>query len=137
MLQPKKTKYRKQQRWNFSGKCSRGNKITFGEYGMIALEPKLLTSRQIEAARRTITRALKRKGKVWITVFPDVPYTKKPAETRQGNGKGNLEYYVVIAKPGLVLFEISGVDDEVVHEAFWLAGQKLPIKTKVIKREQF
>lgn len=137
MLMPKKTKFRKQQRWDFSGKAHKGNKVSFGEYGLIALEPKLITSRQIEAARRTLTRALKRKGKVWITIFPDVPYTKKPAETRQGNGKGNLEYYVFIAKPGRVLFELSGVTDDIAKEACWLAGQKLPVKTKMIKREQF
>ena len=137
MLMPKRTKFRKGQRWDFGGKCTRGNKVTFGEFGLIALEPKLITNRQIEAARRTITRALKRKGKVWITIFPDVPYTKKPAETRQGNGKGNLEYYVVITKPGLVMFEISGVTDDIAQEAFKLASHKLPIKTKLIKREQF
>lgn len=137
MLMPKRTKFRKGQRWDFSGRSHRGNKVTFGEFGLIALEAKLITSRQIEASRRTITRALKRKGKVWITIFPDIPYTKKPAETRQGNGKGNLEYYVVLAKPGLVLFEISGVSDDIAHEAFSLASHKLPIKTKLIKRDQF
>jgi large subunit ribosomal protein L16 len=135
MLMPKKTKYRKGQRWKFSGKAMRGNKVEFGEFGLVALEPKLITNRQIEATRRTITRTLKRMGKVWIRVFPDKPYTKKPAETRMGNGKGNLEYYVALVKPGFVLFEISGVDEELAQKAFWLAGQKLPIATKLIKRE--
>lgn len=137
MLMPKKTKFRKCQRWDFSGKANKGNKVSFGEFGLIALESKLITSRQIEAARRTITHALKRKGKVWITVFPDLPYTKKPAETRMGNGKGNVEYYVFVAKPGRVLFEISGVTEDVAKEVFILAGHKLPVKTKMIKREQF
>lgn len=135
MLMPKKTKYRKAQRWKFRGKARRGNKVEFGEYGIIALEPKLITNRQIEATRRTITRTLKRTGKVWIRVFPDKPYTRKPAETRMGNGKGNLEHYVALVKPGFVLFEISGVEEELARKAFWLAGQKLPIATKMIKRE--
>ena len=135
MLMPKKTKYRKQQRWNFSGKAARGNKISFGDFGIISLESKLITNRQIEAARRTITRTLKRIGKVWIRVFPDIPYTKKPAETRMGNGKGNLEYYVAMVKPGTVLFEISGVAENLAEKAFWLAGQKFPIATKMIKRD--
>lgn len=135
MLMPKKTKYRKAQRWRFKGKAGRGNKVVFGDYGIIATEGKLLTNRQIEAARRTITRTMKRQGKIWIVVFPNVPYTKKPAETRMGNGKGNLEYYVAKVLPGHVLFEISGVSEEVAKEAFWLAGQKLPIGTKMIKKE--
>ena len=135
MLMPKRTKYRKGQRWRFKGTVSRGNKVSFGEYGLMAVEPKLITNRQIEATRRTITRTLKRAGKVWITVFPDVPYTKKPSETRQGNGKGNLEYYVARVLPGKVMFEISGVTEEVAKKAFWLAGQKLPIATKMVKRE--
>jgi large subunit ribosomal protein L16 len=137
MLMPKKTKFRKGQRWRFSGKAQRGNKVEFGEYGMVALEPKLITNRQIEATRRTITRTLKRNGKVWIRIFPDVPYTKKPAEVRMGNGKGNLEYYVAKVKPGIVLFEISGVDEGLASKAFWLAKQKLPIDTKMIKRDSF
>ena len=137
MLMPKKTKHRKQQRWKFNRKATRGNKVSFGEFGIIALESKLITNRQIEAARRTITRTLKRLGKVWIRIFPDRPYTKKPAETRMGNGKGNLEYYVALVKPGTVLFEVSGVNEELAKEAFWLAGQKFPIATKMIKREVF
>jgi large subunit ribosomal protein L16 len=135
MLMPKRTKYRKEQRWNFKGKAQRGNKVSFGDYGLVALEPKLITNRQIEATRRTITKALKRSGKVWIRIFPDRPYTKKPAETRMGNGKGNVEYYVCLVRPGLVLFEVSGVDEALANKAFWLATQKLPIKTKVIKRD--
>lgn len=135
MLMPKRTKYRKGQRWKFKGKVSRGNRVVFGEYGLMALEPKLITNRQIEATRRTITRTLKRVGKTWITVFPSTPYTKKPAETRQGNGKGNLEHYVAHVLPGKILFEISGVSEELARKAFWLAGQKLPIKTKLVKRE--
>jgi large subunit ribosomal protein L16 len=135
MLMPKKTKYRKGQRWRFKGHANRGNKVAFGDYGMLALEPKLITNRQIEAARRTITRTLKREGKVWIRIFPDIPYTKKPLETRMGNGKGNVEFYVAHVKPGLILFEVSGVAVEVATKAFWLAGQKLPIATKMVTRE--
>lgn len=134
MLMPKKTKYRKAQRGTFRKKAKRGTNVSFGEYGMIALEKKLITNRQIEATRRTITRTLKRIGKVWITIFPDRPYTKKPAETRMGNGKGNIEYYVAKVEPGRVLFEVSGCSEEVAKKAFWLAGQKLPIATKMIKR---
>ena len=136
MLMPKKTKYRKLQRgWDLSGVATRSNKVSFGEYGMISLGSKLITNRQIEAARRTITRTLKREGKIWIRVFPDVPYTKKPAETRMGNGKGNVEYYVVPVKPGMVLFEVSGVSESIAKEAFLLARQKFPIATKMIKRD--
>jgi large subunit ribosomal protein L16 len=135
MLMPKRTKYRKAQRWKFNGQASRGNKVVFGDYGLMATEAKLITNRQIEAARRTITRALKRAGKTWITIFPDVPYTKKPSETRMGNGKGNLEYYVAHVLPGKVMFEISGVAEEIAKNAFWLAGQKLPIATKLVRRQ--
>jgi large subunit ribosomal protein L16 len=136
MLMPKRTKYRKTQRgWNLHGKATKGNKVSFGEYGMVSLGSKLITNRQIEAARRTITRALKREGKIWIRIFPDKPYTKKPAETRMGNGKGNVEYYVVPVKPGLVLFEISGVNEKTAQKAFLLARQKFPIPTKMIKRD--
>ena len=135
MLMPKRMKSRKLQRWRFKGEAHRGNKVVFGDYGLMALEPKLITNRQIEATRRTITRTLKRQGNIWITVFPDVPYTKKPAETRQGNGKGNVEYYVAKVLPGKILFEISGVPEDVAQQAFWLAGQKLPIATKMVKRE--
>ena len=135
MLMPKKTKYRKAQRWRFKGKATRGNKVVFGDFGLMALEPKLITNRQIEATRRTITRTLKRTGKTWITVFPDRPYSKKPSETRMGNGKGNLEHYVAHVLPGKILFEISGVSEELAKKAFWLARQKLPIATKLVKRE--
>ncbi|HOJ62877.1 MAG TPA: 50S ribosomal protein L16 [Spirochaetota bacterium] len=135
MLMPKRTKFRKQQRWRFKGEAHKGNKVVFGDYGLMALEGKLITNRQIEATRRTITRSLKRAGNLWITIFPDIPYTKKPAETRQGNGKGNVEYYVAKVLPGKIMFEISGVSEEVAKEAFWLASQKLPIKTKMVKRE--
>ena len=135
MLMPKKTKYRKTNRWRFSGESCRGKTVCFGDFGMVALGAKLITSRQIEAARRTITRTLKREGKVWIRIFPDRPYTKKPAETRMGNGKGNIEYYVSLVRPGLVLFEISGVSEVLAEKAFWLAKQKLPISTKMIKRD--
>lgn len=135
MLMPKRTKFRKQQRWRFKGEAHKGNKVVFGDYGLMALEGKLITNRQIEATRRTITRSLKRTGNLWITIFPDIPYTKKPAETRQGNGKGNVEYYVAKVLPGKIMFEISGVSEEIAREAFWLASQKLPIKTKLVKRE--
>jgi large subunit ribosomal protein L16 len=135
MLMPKRTKYRKQQRWSFHGEATKGNSVEFGEYGMIALEPILVTNRQIEAARRTIARALKRVGKIWIRIFPAIPYTKKPLETRMGNGKGNVEYYVAKVKPGTVLFEVAGIDAKEAERAFWLAGQKLPIKTKFIVRD--
>jgi large subunit ribosomal protein L16 len=135
MLMPKRTKYRKGRRWNFKGEASRGNRVVFGDFGLMALEPKLITARQIESARRTISRTLKRVGKVWITVFPDIPYTKKPAETRMGNGKGNLEFYVAKVLPGKILFEISGISEEEAKKVFWLTGQKLPIATKMVKRD--
>lgn len=135
MLMPKRTKYRKGRRWNFHGQATRGNRVVFGDFGLMALEPKLITARQIEATRRTISRTLKRIGKIWITVFPDVPYTKKPAETRMGNGKGNLEYYVAKVLPGKILFEISGLSEEEAKKVFILAGHKLPIATKMVKRE--
>jgi large subunit ribosomal protein L16 len=135
MLMPKRTKYRKQQRWTFHGEAQKCNKVEFGEYGIIATEPSLITNRQIEAARRTIARSLKRVGKIWIRIFPDIPYTKKPLETRMGNGKGNVEYYVAKVKPGTVLFEVAGINSADAEKAFWLAGQKLPIKTKYIVRD--
>ena len=135
MLMPKRTKYRKGQRWRFDGEATRGNRVVFGEFGLMALEPKLITNRQIEATRKVISRTLKRVGKMWITVFPDIPYTKKPAETRMGNGKGNLEYYVAKVLPGKVLFEISGISESEAAKVLWLAGQKMPIKTKMVKRE--
>jgi large subunit ribosomal protein L16 len=135
MLQPKKTKYRKQQKGRNRGLATRGNKVSFGEFGLTATGRGRLTSRQIEAARRAITRAIKRGGKVWIRVFPDKPITKKPLEVRQGKGKGNVEYWVALIQPGRVLFEIEGVSEELAASAFKLASAKLPFTTKFIKRE--
>ena len=136
MLSPKKTKYRKKQRHSakVTGVASRGNKISFGDFGLMAAEPKWITNRQIEASRIAMTRHIKRGGKVWIRVFPDMPYTKKPAETRMGKGKGSPEYWVVPVKPGTVLFEMSGVSTSLAKEAMELAGSKLPIKTKFVVR---
>jgi len=134
MLQPSKFKYRKKQRGRMRGTAATGNRVNFGEYGMIALQPGWITNRQIEAARIAMTRHMKRGGKVWIRIFPDMPYTKKPAETRMGKGKGMPEYYVAVIKPGRVMFEISGVDLETAKESFRLADHKLPIKTKLIER---
>lgn len=134
MLQPSKFKYRKKQRGRMRGTAATGNRVNFGEYGMVALRPGWITNRQIEAARIAMTRHMKRGGKVWIRIFPDMPYTKKPAETRMGKGKGMPEYYVAVVKPGRVMFEISGVDLETAKEAFRLASHKLPIKTKLIER---
>jgi len=130
MLMPKRTKFRKQQRGRMKGKALRGNQINFGEYGLKALEPCWITSRQIEAARVAITHRLKREGKLWIRVFPDKPITKKPAETRMGKGKGNPEGWVAVVKPGRILFELEGVDADLAKEAMRLAQHKLPIKTK-------
>jgi large subunit ribosomal protein L16 len=134
MLMPKRTKYRKQQRGRLTGKAYRGSTVSFGEYGLQALEPVWMTSRQIEAARRAMVRAIRRRGKIWIRVFPDKPYTKKAAETRMGNGKGAVEYYVAVIKPGRVLFEMGGVDEALAREALQLAAAKLPIRTKFVKR---
>ena len=134
MLMPKRMKYRKQMRGNLRGKASRGNVVSFGEYGLQALEPVWLTARQIEAARRTMVRYTKRRGKVWIRVCPDKPYTQKAAETRMGKGKGAVEYYVAVIKPGHVLFEMGGISEEEAFEALRLAGHKLPIRTKVVRR---
>lgn len=134
MLSPKKTKYRKQHRGRMKGKASKGNTIIFGEYGLQTQEPIWLTSRQIEATRRTITRYVKRGGKLWIRVFPDKPVTARPAETRMGSGKGAPEYWVAVVKPGHILFEISGVPEEAAQKAMQLASYKLPVKTKFIKK---
>ncbi len=134
MLSPKRTKFRKQMRGKIGGLATRGNKISYGDYGLVALEPKLITNRQIEAARIAMTRHIKRGGKVWIRIFPDKPYTKKPAETRMGKGKGNPEYWVAVVRPGAVMFEMSGVARELAKEAMALAGSKLPIKTKFVER---
>ena len=135
MLIPKRVKYRRQQRGRMTGKATRGNTVTYGEYGLVALEPAWITSNQIEAARVAMTRYTKRGGKVWIKIFPDKPITAKPAETRMGSGKGAPEYWVSVVKPGRVLFEMAGVTEEVAREALRLAGHKLPITTKFIKRE--
>lgn len=136
MLFPKKTTFRKQHRGRLKGKASRGNKISFGDYALQALEPTWLTSRQIEATRRTITRYTKRGGKLWINVFPDKPVTFRAAESRMGSGKGAVEYWVAVVKPGKILFEISDVSYEVAKSALKIASYKLPIKTKFISREE-
>lgn len=135
MLMPKRVKYRKQMRGRMTGKASRGNTVSYGEYGLQALEPAWITSRQIEAARVTMSRSTKRGGKIWIKIFPDKPVTKQPAETRMGKGKGSPEFWVAVVKPGRVMFEISGVSEEAAREALRLAAYKLPIKTKIIKKE--
>ena len=134
MLMPKRVKRRKQFRGSMKGKALRGNKITNGEYGIVAMEPCWIRSNQIEAARVAMTRYIKRGGKVWIKIFPDKPVTTKPAETRMGSGKGTLEYWVAVVKPGRVLFEIAGVPEEVAKEALRLATHKLPCKCKVVSR---
>ena len=135
MLMTKRVKHRKQFRGSMRGKATRGNKISYGEYGIVAMEPGWVKSNQIEAARIAMTRYVKRGGKVWIKIFPDKPVTATPAETRMGKGKGALEYWVAVVKPGRVMFEISGVPDEVAKEALRLATHKLPIKCKVVSRE--
>ena len=135
MLMPKRVKYRRVHRGRLKGKAMRGNKISNGSYGLVALEPAWITSNQIEAARIAMTRYTKRGGKVWIKIFPDKPVTEKPAETRMGSGKGSPEYWVAVVKPGRVLFEIAGVPEETAREALRLASHKLPCKTKFVKRE--
>ena len=135
MLMPKRVKYRRVQRGRLKGKASRGNTLTYGEYGLVAAEPAWITSNQIEAARIAMTRYIRRGGKVWIKIFPDKPITEKPAETRMGSGKGSPEYWVAVVKPGRIMFEMSGVSVEVAKEAMRLAGHKLPIKTKFIAKE--
>lgn len=134
MLSPKRTKFRKQQRGRLKGKASRGNTIAFGEFGLQALEPVWLTSRQIEATRRTITRYVKRGGKLWIRVFPDKPITARAAESRMGSGKGAPEYWVAVIKPGHILFELGGINETIAESAMKTASYKLPIKTKFIKK---
>ena len=134
MLMPKRVKRRKQFRGTMAGKALRGNKITNGEYGIVALEPAWIKSNQIEAARIAMTRYVKRNGKVWIKIFPDKPVTAKPAETRMGSGKGALEYWVAVVKPGRVLFEIPGVPEETAKEALRLATHKLPVKCKIVSK---
>ena len=133
---PKRVKYRRQHRGRMKGKAYSGNTITYGEYGLQALEPTWMTANQIEAARRAMTRYIKRGGNVWIKVFPDKPVTKKPAEVRMGSGKGAPEYWVAVVKPGRVLFEMGGVSEEIAREALRLAAMKLPIKTKFVVREE-
>ena len=134
MLLPKRVKYRRVHRGRLTGKAMRGNTVTYGEFGLVALEPAWITSNQIEAARIAMTRHTKRGGKVWIKVFPDKPVTAKALGTRMGSGKGAPEYWVAVVKPGRVMFEIAGVSEEVAREALRLASHKLPIKTKVVKR---
>jgi large subunit ribosomal protein L16 len=134
MLQPKRTKFRKQQKGRNRGLAQSGNQVSFGEYGLKAVDRGRLTSRQIEAARRTITRHVKRGGKMWIRGFPDKPITEKPLEVRQGKGKGNVEYWVALIQPGRMLYEIEGVSEELAREAFKLAAAKLPFKTTFVKR---
>jgi large subunit ribosomal protein L16 len=134
MLMPKRVKRRKQFRGTMAGKATRGNTIVHGEYGIIATEPAWIKSNQIEAARVAMTRFIKRGGKVWIKIFPDKPVTTKPAETRMGSGKGTLEYWVAVVKPGRVLFEIAGVSEELAKEALRLAAHKLPVKCKIVSR---
>ena len=134
MLMPKRVKRRKQFRGSMAGKISRGNKITNGEYGLVAMEPVWVKSNQIEAARIAMTRYMKRGGKVWIKIFPDKPVTAKPAETRMGSGKGSLEYWVAVVKPGRVMFEVAGVQEEIAREALRLAMHKLPCKCKIVSK---
>jgi len=136
LLLPKRVKRRKVQKGRMKGKATRGNKLAYGEYGLVTEECARITSRQIESARIAMTRYVKRGGKVWIDIFPDKPITKKPAETRMGSGKGSPEYWVAVVKPGRVLFEMSGVTEEVAREALRLAGHKLPVKVKFIKKEE-
>lgn len=135
MLIPKRVKHRKQFRGRMTGKANKGNTVSHGEFGLVAMEPAWITNRQIEAARIAMTRFIKRGGKVWIKIFPDKPITAKPAETRMGSGKGSPEYWVAVVKPGRVMFELAGVPEDVAKEALRLASHKLPIRTKFMKRE--
>ncbi len=135
MLQPKRTKYRKQHKGRNRGLAQSGNRVSFGEYGLKSLERGKITARQIEAARRAMTRHVRRVGKIWIRIFPDVPVTKKPLEVRMGKGKGNVEYWVSKIQPGRVLYEMEGVDEETARKAFELAAAKLPVKTTFVKRQ--
>jgi len=137
MLMPKRIKYRKQQRGRMGGKAVRGSRLSFGTYGLKALEPNWITARQIEAARVAMTRYVRRSGKIWIRIFPDKPVTKKPAETRMGKGKGAPEFWVAVVKPGRILFEMEGIPEETAREALRLAAHKLPIKTKFVTAADF
>lgn len=136
MLVPKRVKHRKQQRGRMKGRAVRGTEISFGEYGLMALEPAWITNQQIEAARIALTRYIKRGGKVWVKIFPDKPVTAKPAETRMGSGKGAPEKWVAVVKPGRIMFELAGVSDEIAKESMRLATHKLPIKTKFVTRDE-
>jgi large subunit ribosomal protein L16 len=136
MLMPKRVKYRKQMRGRLKGKATRGTEVVFGDYGLQALEPSWVTARQIEAARRAIVRHVRRRGKYWIRIFPDKPVTAKPAETRMGKGKGAVDHWVAVVKPGRIMFELSGVSEEMAREAMRLASHKLPIKCQFVKREE-
>ena len=135
MLQPKRTKYRKQMKGKNRGLASQGNKVSFGEYGLKATDRGRITARQIEAARKAMTRHIRREGKIWIRIFPDKPITKKPLEVRQGKGKGNVEYWVAQIQPGKILYEMSGVDENLAKEALKLAASKLPVDTKFVTRK--
>ncbi|MBM4430936.1 MAG: 50S ribosomal protein L16 [Chloroflexi bacterium] len=137
MLMPKRVKYRKTHRGRMKGRATRGNELAFGDYGLQALEPFWVTSRQIEAARRAVVHYVKRGGKVWIRIFPDKPVTKKAAETRMGGGKGAVDHWVAVVKPGRMILEIAGVREDVAREAFRLAGNKLPIRTQFVTKEDF
>ncbi|MCB2205378.1 50S ribosomal protein L16 [bacterium] len=137
MLMPKRVKFRKQQRGRMRGKAHRGSRVSFGSFGLKALEPGWITSRQIEAARVALTRRMKRDGKVWIRIFPDKPVSKKPLETRMGKGKGAPEFWVAVIKPGRVMFEVGGVSSELAHDALKLASYKLPIKVKIVTRPDY
>jgi large subunit ribosomal protein L16 len=136
MLMPKRVKYRKQMRGRMKGKASRGTEVAFGEYGLQALEPAWITARQLEAARRAIVRHVRRRGKYWIRVFPDKPVTAKPAETRMGKGKGAVDHWVAVVKPGRIVVELGGVSEEMAREAMRLASHKLPIKCQFVKRQE-
>ena len=135
MLLPKRVKYRRVQRGRLTGKALRGNKVTYGDFGLVATEPAWITANQIEAARIAMTRYIKRGGQVWIKIFPDKPITEKPAETRMGSGKGSPEYWVAVVKPGRVMFEMAGIPEDVAREALRLASHKLPVKCKFVKKE--
>jgi large subunit ribosomal protein L16 len=136
MLMPKRVKWRKVQRGTMRGSAKGGTKVSFGDFGLQAMEPAWITARQIEAARIAMTRKIRSGGKVWVTIFPDKPITQKPAETRMGSGKGNPEFWVAVVRPGRVMFELSGVPEDLAREAMRVAGHKLPIKTKFVKREE-
>jgi len=137
MLMPKRVKYRKQHRGRMKGRETRGVDVSFGDYGLQALEPAWVSARQIEAARRAIVHHMRRRGKYWVRVFPDKPITSKPAETRMGKGKGEVEYWAAVVRPGRVLFEVAGIDDEIAREALRLASHKLPIRTQIITRIEY